>query len=74
MQNFLSLKAIFPCSAMQTKLTVQEENIEEMTEKIEVLSEELTKVLCNGLGPVVQSTVSLTRLLRHQLVKYIPTT
>ena len=30
---------------MQMKLTVQQENIDEMTEKIEALNEELVKVL-----------------------------
>ena len=37
-----------------------------------------TKLVCNlessNLGPVVQIIVSLTTSLRHQLVKYIPTT
>ena len=28
----------------------------------------------NNLGPVVQSIINLTMLLRHQLVKYMPTT
>ena len=28
----------------------------------------------NTLGPVVQSIVSLTTLLRHSVVKYMPTT
>ena len=32
---------------MQMKLTVQQENIDEMTEKIEALTEELVKVLCH---------------------------
>ena len=39
------MTAHFCFSAMQMKLTVQQENIEEMTEKIEALTEELTKVL-----------------------------
>ena len=49
MTSIQNKNVLFVClsSAMQSKLTVQEENINEMTEKIEVLSEELTKVLCS---------------------------
>ena len=32
------------------------------------------ELLINDLGPVVQSILSLTAMLKHRLVKYMPTT
>ena len=64
---------LFVClsSAMQSKLTVQEENINEMTEKIEVLSEELTKVLCGIYFDQTVQSIMLTICSRQYMLSVI---
>ena len=68
-------KVVHPCKGIKVYLTkfyrlsIQQERI-----RIEPNNASLTLIFMASLGPVVQSIVSLTTLLRRHFVKYMPTT